>query len=133
MSSKERFDNWNKLKQEIHLWESDNFFVKEWQVWFINQWENIWTESNWKWKFFKRAVLVLKKVWNLFFVVSMTTKWKENNKFYYNLDKSYFNKKSAVILSQVKVIDKNRFFEEIWIISENDFEKIKKELKNLLF
>jgi mRNA-degrading endonuclease toxin of MazEF toxin-antitoxin module len=76
--------------------------------------------------------LVLKKVWALFFVATMTTKWKDN-KFYYNLDKSYFNKDSSVSLSQVKIIDKKRFFEQIWTISGEDFKNIKKELQNILF
>lgn len=63
----------------------------------------------------------------------MATKWKDNNKIYYKLDKSYFNKDSYLILSQVKVVDKKRFFEHIETIKEEDFEKIKKELQNILF
>lgn len=133
MSSKEKFDNWNKVKQGIHLGCNPNLFVNQREVWYISNWENIWTESNWKWYDFRRPVLVLKKVWNLFFIVSMTTKWKINNRFYYNLDESYFWKKSDVILSQVKVVDKKRFLEYVWEISWEDFCKIKKELKNLLF
>jgi len=76
--------------------------------------------------------LVLKKVWNLFFVVSMTTKWKDG-KFYYKLDDSYFNKKSYLLLSQVTVVDKKRFLEYLWSITITDFVEIKKELQNILF
>ena len=85
--NKEKFNNWNVLKQDINYSE-------------------------------------LKKIWGLFFIVSMTTKWKKDNKYYYELNKSYFNKKSYIILSQVKSIDKKRFFEHIWTIKEDDFEYI---------
>ena len=129
----EKFDDWNKLKQEINLTDSKTFYIKERQVWYLHSWLNIWFESNWKWEDFKRPVLVIKKVWNMFFVVSMTTKWKDDNKFYYKLDNSYFNKESYLVLSQVKVVDKKRFFELIWEISWQDFREIKKELQNTLF
>lgn len=130
--SNEMFNNWNKLKQKIHFWNIKEFYVKEKQIWYIHNWVNIWFESNWKWEDFKRPVLILKKVWSLFFVATMTTKWKDN-KFYYKLDKSYFWKDSYVSLSHVKIIDKKRFFEEVWKISWEDFKKIKKELQNILF
>ncbi len=133
MSDKKRFDDWNNLKQEINFWEIKTFYVKERQVWYLHSGVNIWYESNWKWNDFKRPVLVLKKTWNLFLVVSMTTKWKDDNKFYHKLDKSYFNKESYIVLSQVKVVDKRRFFEHIETIKEDDFERIKKELKKILF
>lgn len=128
----DKFDNWNELKQDIHFSDVKEFYVKAKQVWYIHKWMNIWYESNWKWLDFKRPVLVLKKVGNLFFVVSMTTKWKDNNKFYHRIDDSYFWKKSYIVLSQVKVVDKKRFLEEIWEISWEDFRKIKKEIQNLL-
>jgi len=127
-----KYNNWNNLKQNINISKIPEFYVKEKQIWYIHNWLNIWFESNWKWDDFKRPVLVLKKVGALFFVATMTTKWK-NNKFYYSLDKSYFNKESSVSLSQVKIIDKKRFFEQIWKISWEDFKQIKKELQDMLF
>lgn len=129
----DKFDDWNKLKQEINFTDTKTFYIKERQVWYLHSGLNIWFESNWKWDDFKRPVLVIKKVWNMFFVVSMTTKWKDDNKFYYKLDNSYFDKESYLVLSQVKVVDKKRFFEHIETIKEDDFLKIKKELKKILF
>jgi hypothetical protein len=102
-------------------------------------WINIWFEENWKSEFL-RPVLVLKKVWNLFFTVALTSKWKDNNFYYYkikNLTLSEKNTKyidsSYCILSQVKVMDKKRFTQNIWAISEEDFKNIQKKLKTLLF
>lgn len=109
---KEKYDNWNKLKQEINILEQKEFYVKEREVWYIHNWMNIWFESNWKWEDFKRPVLVLKKVGALFFIATMTTKWKDN-RFFYKLDNDCFGKDSYVTLSQVKIIDKRRFFEHI--------------------
>jgi hypothetical protein len=77
--------------------------------------------------------LVIKKIWNMFFCISMTTKWKDNNKFYYKINDSYFNKSSYLVLSQIRSFDKKRFIEKIWKLSNKDFYEIKKELKNIIF
>jgi len=62
-------------------------------------WQNIWFESNWKWDNFKRPVLILKRIWTMFLIVSMTTKWIwKENKFYYKLWNKYFNKNSFITL-----------------------------------
>ena len=127
-----KFDNWNKLKKEIN-WEENNLFPKVWEVWYINIWVNIWNESLWKWNDFKRAFLVIKKIWNMFFWASMTTQWKDNNYFYIRLSDSYFNKKSYIIKSQLKSIDKKRFIEKMCILTNKDFYNIKKELKESTF
>lgn len=132
MNDLEKFDNWNEIKKNIHIKKQKELYVNKKEIWYIHKWVNIWFESNWKWEDFRRPVLVIKKVWSLFFVVSMTTKWKDNN-FYYKLDDSYFWEDSFIILSQVLIVDKNRFMDQIWEISQTDFEKIKKELKNILF
>ncbi len=133
MITKDKFNHWNIIKQDLHFSDNEEKYPKPWEIWYVNIWVNIWNESLWKWDFFKRPVLIIKKVWNLFFVVSMTTKWKENNKFYFKIDEKYFNKKSYLVLSQVKTIDKKRFIVKIWKISNKDFYEIKKELQEFLF
>jgi len=127
-----KFDDWNKLKKEIDL-EENSLFPKVWEVWYINIWINIWNESLWKWNDFKRAFLIIKKIWNMFFWASMTTQWKDNNYFYIRLSDNYFNKKSYIIKSQLKSIDKKRFIEKMWILTKKDFYNIKKELKESTF
>jgi len=123
--------NWWEIKIWIEKKERGEFFVNEREIWNINLGNNIWFESNWKDWNFKRPVLVIKVVWSVFFIATMTTKWK-NNKFYYKLDNKYFNKDSYITLSQVKIIDKKRFIEKIWMIDKNDFLEIKKELSKIL-
>ncbi len=125
----ELFDNWNTFKKELNKSEK-YFYPKHRQIWYISIWKNIWFESNWKWEDFKRPVLILKRIWTMFLVVSMTTKWK-NNHFYYSLDEKYFNKASFITLSQFKTVDKKRFIEKIWKINESDFVEIKNRIKKL--
>lgn len=136
--SLEKFDKWNEDKKAIHSTIQDKLYVNPRDIWFVKLWINIWFEENWK-KEFRRPVLVLKKVWNLFFVVALTSKWKENNKFYHKLFTSNFNEKnqkhkdeSFCILSQVKIIDKKRFTEHIWYIWEIEFEEVKEKLRDLI-
>ena len=105
MSNKLKNDlvKWNDIKTWIEEKERRNFFINSREIWNIHIWKNIWYESFWKWDFFTRPVLVIKIVGSMIFTVSMTTAGKENNKFYYKIDDKYFNKKSYITLSQVKV------------------------------
>ncbi len=127
--NRELFDKWNKLKKEINC-KSKNFYPKSREVWYISVWKNIWFESSWKWKDFKRPILVIKRIGSMFLIVTMTTKWKEN-KFYYKLGNNYFNKDSYITLSQFKTVDTKRFMDKIWKINKDDFIVIKNKIKKL--
>jgi len=87
----EKYDNWWIIKKELNFWEDREFFINNREIWYISVWANIWNEVYWKSHNFKRPVLVIKKVWNLFFCVSLTTKWRIWSKFNFHLDKKYFN------------------------------------------
>ncbi len=130
---KKDFDKWNTLKKKLDMRKKLTFTPWVWEIWYINIGINVWSESLWKWHLFKRPVLVIRKLWNMFFCVSMTTKWKHNNIFYSKIDKSYFNKDSYIIKSQMKSLDKKRFIKKIWKLSHKDFYALKKELKKFLF
>ena len=133
MITKEKYDSWNNLKQDIHFLENEVKFPKPWEIWNIYNWLNIGYESIWKWIDFERPFLIIKKLWVMFLCISMTTKWKDNSKFYYKLDNKYFHKSSYLTLTQWKCIDKKRFIKKIWEISHNDLYNIKKELKTFWF
>jgi len=125
----ELFDNWNTLKKKINF-EKKEKYPKHKEIWYINIWKNIWFEADWKWNDFKRPFLILKQIWILYLVVAMTTIEKKN-KYYYKLDKKYFNKNSFIVLSQFRTIDKKRFVEKIWKLDLEDFEEIKEIVKSL--
>lgn len=133
------FEKWNDEKVKLDNLDYDNFFVSSRDIYFIKMWLNIWFEQNWK-KDFLRPVLVLKKVWNLFFTVALTSKWKDKSNFYYKFKSATFNESnkkyegsSYCILSQVKVIDKKRFTEKMWYIWKEEFVELKERLKKFLF
>ena len=125
---KDKFNKWSELKQKLHFNEKKSFYVKQREIWYINMWINIWTEENWKKDDFRRPVLVLKKIWSLYLCVAMTTKWKDNNYFYYK-----YKENSYIILSQSKSIDRKRFLDKIETMNKDDFEKIIKKLKTIWF
>ena len=135
----EKFDKWNDEKKIIHQKDCSEVYVNIREIWYIKMWVNIWFEENGKTEFL-RPVLVVKKVWNLFFTVALTSQWKDNNYFYYkfkDLELSEKNKKyinsSYAILSQVKTVDKKRFTQNVWIISKQDFTNLQKSLKICYF
>jgi len=122
--------NWCKIKQNVVLWKydkSDSLFVWEREIWNTYLWENIWFEESWKWDFSLRPVCVIKVTWTTYFCVSMTTKWKKDNKFYFELKKWSF-----AILSQTKHLDRKRFKYRMWKISEEKYLELKEKLKDFI-
>ncbi|AKH33211.1 hypothetical protein XF24_00888 [candidate division SR1 bacterium Aalborg_AAW-1] len=119
------------LKPKIHD-KKVEFYVNEREVWYIHLGINIGYEEDGKGGDSKRPVLIIKKVGNMFFVVPLTTRGKDNNIFYHRIHDETFKVSSRAILSQVKMIDKNRCIENIGEIGKDDFIIIKKKLKDLL-
>ncbi len=134
--SKELFKKWNIEKQAIHRDEIREFFVNNREIWFVKMVQNIGFEENGK-DHFLRPVLVLKKVGNMFFTVALTSKGKERNTFYYKFSEMHLHNpryagSSYAILSQVRVMDKRRFFKYAGSVSVKDFEEVKQKLRALL-
>jgi len=130
------FEKWSLEKQKIHMLESGNFFINEREIWFTKMGQNIGYEENGK-KNFLRPVLVLKKIGNLFFVSAMTSKGKTNHPFYHKMLSVHLKNpkninSSYVILSQVKVMDKKRFFENIGSLELHEFNEVKEKPRTLL-
>jgi mRNA interferase MazF len=120
------------VKEKTHINNSSKeLFVKIRQIWFVKLWCNIWYEEDGKWDNFLRPVLVINKLWNTFFVIPLTTWWKDNHMFYYTLQHTSTNKISRLILNQWRTISKERFMSHIDTVSNNEFIAIKKLLHNL--
>lgn len=134
--SNDLFDEWNKEKQEIHNNPPKKFFVNPREIWLTKMGQNIGFEENGK-ENFLRPVLVLKIVGNMFFTASLTTRGKDNNRFYHkitniDLENPKYIDSSYLILSQVKVMDKRRFFKNIGIVEKQEFKYIKLKLREFL-
>jgi len=126
------FDNRNLLKKWLHSsTQNANVYISKKEIRFAHLGVNIGFEQNGNSQVYSRPVLVLKKLWNVFWIVPMTTKGKESF-FYHTLPDEYFWKKSRLILSQVRVIDKNRFISKIGKLKSTDFALVKKKLKAFL-
>jgi len=125
-----RFDERNILKKKVNSQEWE-IYAKPRDVWYAHLWINVGNEEDGKGMTFKRPVLILKKVGNMFFVAPMTSKGRDD-KFYHTLPEHYFNWTSRVILSQAKMVDKKRLTHKLTVLHENDFILIKEKLKALL-
>jgi len=117
---------WCDLKNKINFFNRKNLFFKEREVWYCYLGLNVGFEQDGKGDSFLRPVLVLRKFnKHLFLGLPLTTKIK-NNPFYYKI---YYNKKEqCVILSQIRSIDSKRLKNKTFIVSKEDFKKIKKRL-----
>jgi len=123
------FDKWNDFKKNLELNKS-NILFKEWDIWWTSIWINIWQESCWKWKKFKRPVLVIKKLSSQnCIVIPLSTQIKTWTWFaQYKIHWIIY----TALLYQIKMLNIKRFESREWQIHINDFNKIKKRLKNLL-
>ncbi len=127
---KKDFDAWNKFKKIIDNKDSLSYF-REWQVWFISMWVNIWFEQNWKNTNFSRPVLVIKKFnKNIFLWVSLTTRKKKSD-YIFQIWKIN-NKENYIILSQIRLYSSKRLLSHIWWVSKDLNKYIKEKITKLL-
>jgi len=130
----EMFDERNIEKKHIHYdgatWDRTEFYINTREVWYVKLGINVWYEQDGKSEF-KRAILVIKKLGNLFLILPMTTKQKDDR--YHHKLETFNGKSSWLILSQIKTIDKNRFIEKIGEIYNSELNNIKKNLSSYYF
>jgi len=126
------FRKWatNRLKEYLLDWFSINEEkIKSWKA----------TEYFDKLQDKLREIRLSEKIFYQIFTIALTSKWKDNNPFYYKLNSPKFNEEnkkhknsSYCILSQVKVMDKKRFTDKIGYIKSDEFKIIKEKLKEFL-
>src|SRR5437879_3226275 len=121
---------WHPLKQRINNSVKPRPFFHAKQVWFCHLGENVGSEQDGKGLSFLRPVLVLKKfnkevLWGLPLTSSI-----KHSKFYHSV---YFgnDRRSCVILSQIRLIDARRLSYRIGMVSDADFAEVIKKLKDL--
>ena len=130
--SLEKFDEWNEEKKGIHQKNIEKLYLSPRDVWYIKMGMNIGNEQNGKWEF-RRPVLIIRRIGNMYFCVPLTTQWKEENFFYLPLETQFEWKKSWILVSQWRVFDKKRFTELLGVIQPQEFYAIKKSLRNIYF
>ena len=123
------FEKWNILKQKIHS-EKNKIIFKERDVFWVSIGVNVGYEQDGKGKIFSRPVLILKKFnHNLFFGIPLSTQIKKGNFFFeFQLNE----KPSNALLVQARVYDVKRLENKIGMISKDNFEQLKKKLRELI-
>lgn len=129
-----------ELEKDMELWHdmklklSKNnkvLFFREWQIWFISMWLNVWFEENWKNYNFSRPVLILKKFSKYVFLWIPTTTSKKEWKFYEYLWEIN-QKQNYLLLSQIRLYSTKRLLSHIWWVSKNKLLEIKQKIKKLI-
>lgn len=123
------FDTWNELKKTLEQLQNEIYF-QEGDIWWCSMWVNIKDESNGKWSYFRRPILILKKLSESTCIALPLTSQEKVWSWFTSciLD----NEKQTVLLYQIRMLHKNRFQRKLWYIDNVDMKIIKKKLSILL-
>lgn len=123
------FNKWNSLKQKLHNSKKEIIF-KQRDIFWISIGVNIGYEQDGKGKIFSRPVLVVKKFnHHIFFGIPLSTQIKQGSFFF---EFSLNDKPSNALLVQGRIYDVKRLENKIGMISKDDFQQLKRKLKDLL-
>ena len=129
------YDTRNEKKKQLQISADRVFYPKAWEIWNVEMGQNLGNEQN-GWKNFRRPFLLLKKVWNLFFWLPLTSKSKID--FWHfpivatcMTDEKDRSSDSKVCLWQAKLLDPKRFIKQIGRVSAIEFQEIKKIIREM--
>ncbi len=120
------FDKWNELKKKIDV--RNSVYVSERDIWFCSVGLNIGSEQSGKHELFERPVLVVKEVTSNTFIGIPLTSNRKKGSWYVEIKST----DSSAIISQIKLFDTRRLARKIGVISIEEFEIIKKKLKDYI-
>ena len=123
------FDEWNTLKKGLQKKET-NIRFKEAEIWWVSIGQNIRSESYWKWKHYRRPVLVLRKLSKDTCICIPLSSQVKNWTWFCEYKHKWED--ATALLYQIKMIHTNRFQRRLWHMDDTDFKNIKKRLKELL-
>lgn len=131
MKAKKDFDMWNEEKKKTHANEEYLPLYYEREVRWCRLGANVGFEQDGTGEDFSRPVLILRGFSrHVCLAVPLTTSSKKNP---YYIDLGIVaNKKAAVIISQLRLIDTRRLDQHIATINKTNFERIRKAVKGLL-
>ena len=124
------FDRWNEIKKE-HENLLGRRFYKPREIWWCSLGINIGFEQCGTGIRFDRPVLILKSFSkNTCLVIPLTTSNKENK---YSIPIGLIkNKRSRLLISQIRIIDTKRLINRITILDKHTFKEIRKTIKDML-
>ena len=129
---KKDFKKWMAQKAEINNDKVRPFFHER-EVWFSSLGENVGFEQDGNKEEYLRPVLIVRKFNNeIFWGIPLTKSEKRKDSRYYYSFSFVEGIMSLAILSQIRLIDAKRLARQMGVMEEDDFEKLKKKLKELL-
>lgn len=124
------FDGWNAQKKKIGT-DSTELYFETREVWWCFWGVNVGWEQDGGGPFFQRPIVVLKKMSRRTCLVAPLT--TSIHKHPMRLSTGHIRGiRSHAVLSQIKVIDINRFVEKMGVVDEEYFNKIRKTIKDML-
>ncbi len=124
------FDEWNEIKKNLEV-RDRKIYVKEREIWWNHLGCNIGHEQDGKGKFYERPVLVIRKFNERIFLGVPISTQNKKNKFYMQFVDNKNILRSAII-SQIRLFDVSRLSQKDAIILKQDFEIIKKAIRDMI-
>lgn len=125
------FTHWHDRKEVIHCKKRRPFF-RERDVWFCSLGVNVGFEQDGRGQQFLRPVVIVRKFNNEICWGLPLTKNAKQGPYYLSISPVAGREASAVILSQLRLIDVKRLQYKVGAVSEEEFREIKKRLIALL-
>ena len=132
------FLDWFYKKLNInYFWNYVNYKFRQWSIYWIEFWQNIWSEINKKRPWIIISNTNFSKKWNNVWIITLTT-YTKNKKTYdfdviINPDKNNKLENISIVRCwNISNIDKKRIKKFIWKIDKSDLEKILNKIKKLL-
>ncbi len=123
------FDQWNIKKKKLDT-SKRNLFFKEGEIWWCSLGVNVGEEVYGKGEYFRRPVVILKKLSSNSCVVMPTTTKERNGTWFHHLN--IRNKDRWVIMNQMRFISGNRLWVRESSLSGEEFSELKKSVAGLL-
>ena len=122
------FDTWNREKKIIDSRErSHDVFWHQREVWWCSLGINVGVETDGKHENFERPMLIIKKFnADMFWALPLTSR-DHHGPYYFAV--RYEGGESTVMLSQIRTVSTKRLIRKIGMISEVDFDAIRKKLR----
>ncbi len=124
------FIHWFKLKVRLDISVHSPPLFKESEIWWCSIGENIGGEISGKGRYFRRPILVLRKLDRFSFIGLPLTSQLKTGTWYISLKVK--GNDNFIILSQIRHIDYRRMDKILCTINDDDFQKIRKSLSNLI-
>jgi len=123
------FDKWNEKKKYLDTAKRTLLF-KEGEIWWCSIGINVGEEVYGKGEYFRRPVVILRKLSQNSCIVMPTTTKERDGSWYHHLNIK--NKDRWVMMNQVRLISANRLWVRESALSQEEFEGLKKSVATLL-